>query len=137
MAETHEGGCHCRAVRYRVVENPCRVVVCHCTSCQRRTGSAFGISVVFAEQDVEITQGVLTSYEYRSDESHRWLKTAFCPTCATTVTFTAEAVPGMRGINGGTFDDPNWFHISSHIWTRSAHHWMVFPADVELIETTK
>src|SRR5262249_48549757 len=100
MAETHEGGCHCRAVRYRVVENPFRVVVCHCTSCQRRTGSAFGISVVFAEQDVEIMQGVLKSYEYRSDESHRWLKTEFCPTCATTVTFTAEAVPGMRGIAG-------------------------------------
>src|SRR2546422_6792471 len=45
MADTHEGGCLCGTVRYRVVGNPNPTLtgVCHCTLCQRRTGSAFGI----------------------------------------------------------------------------------------------
>jgi hypothetical protein len=101
MADIHEGGCHCGAVRYRVLSTPMLTGVCHCTSCQRRTGSAFGISAYFAERDVEIMRGVLKTYEYRSDESHRWAKTEFCPTCGTTVTWTAEVLPGARGIAGG------------------------------------
>ena len=38
----HEGGCLCGAVRYRVEGEPALSSVCNCTSCQRRTGSAFG-----------------------------------------------------------------------------------------------
>jgi hypothetical protein len=49
MADIHEGGCHCGAVRYRVLSNPMLAGVCHCTSCQRRSGSAFGISAYLAQ----------------------------------------------------------------------------------------
>ena len=136
MADTHEGGCLCRAVRYQVVGTPNLVGVCHCTACQRRTGSAFAVAAYFAEAAVQITSGILQPYEYRSDESQRWIKTEFCPTCGTTVTWTAERFPGARAIAGGTLDDPNWLKLERHIWTRSAQHWMVFPADVELVETT-
>jgi len=136
MAEIHEGGCLCGAVRYRVVgkPDPALTGVCHCTLCQRRTGSAFGISVYFNAVDVEIMQGVLKTYEYRSNESHRWVKGEFCSTCGTTGTWTGEVVPGNRGIAGGTFDDPNWFSLRVHTWTRSAQHWMVYPPGVEIQE---
>ncbi len=135
MADTHEGGRLCGAVRYRVVGHPIETLICHCTYCQRRTGSAFGLAVYCNEQDVEITRGVLTPYEYRSDESQRWLRMEFCPTCGTSVTWTVEALSGARAIAGGTFDDPNWSHIQRHYWTRSAQHWMVYPSGVELAET--
>ena len=132
MSEVHEGGCLCGAVRYRVNEAPVRTSVCHCTFCQRRTGSAFGIGVYFRQEDVEIT-GVLKSYEHRSDDSGRWLRTEFCPTCGTTVTWTLELLPGGRGIAGGTFDDPTtWLKIERHAWTRSAHPWVVIPSGVEV-----
>jgi hypothetical protein len=136
MAEIHEGGCLCGKVRYRVVGNPNIAAVCHCTFCKRRTGSAFGTSAYFDEAAVDIT-GVLKTYEYHSDESNRWIKTEFCLTCGTTVTWTGEALPGGRGIAGGTFDDPNWIKPQLHLWTRSALHWIVFPADVEIVETTR
>ena len=124
------------AVRYRVIKTPDPILtgVCHCTSCQRRTGSAFGISVYFDDANVAITQGTLKTYEYRSDESQRWVKTEFCPTCGTMVTWTAEAVPGMRAVAGGTFDDPNWFTLPVHTFARSAQHWMVYPPGVEVQE---
>jgi hypothetical protein len=90
----------------------------------------------FDESVVEIMSGVRKTYEYRSDESSRWIKMEFCPTCGTTVTWTAEWSPGTRAIAAGTFDDPNWVKPTVHVWTQSALHWMAFPPDVELVETT-
>ena len=69
MQEPREGGCLCGAVRYRVTNAPFRTSVCHCTFCQRRTGSAFGLGAYFKKDDFELLSGELRSYEHRSDES--------------------------------------------------------------------
>jgi hypothetical protein len=45
---TLEGGCACRHIRYRTSGAPLIVHCCHCTWCQRETGSAFAINAVFA-----------------------------------------------------------------------------------------
>lgn len=131
MSGIHDGGCVCGAVRYRVSGVPIRTSICHCTFCQRRTGSAFGFGAYLRQEDVAITRGTLTVYEHRSDESGRWLRMEFCPVCGTTVTWTVEALPGTRAIAGGTFDDPSWLKIERHGWLRSAHPWMIVPPDVE------
>jgi hypothetical protein len=94
------------------------------------------MSAYFGEAAVQITSGVLKTYEYRSDESNRWAKMEFCPTCGTTVTWTGEVLPGARGIAVGTFDDPNWIKPTVHAWIRSALDWMVFPPNVEMFKTT-
>lgn len=134
MAEIHEGGCLCGAERYRVVGGPIRAGVCHCNSCKRGTGSALRVAAFFPEAAVEFISGARRTYECSSDESKRWAKLEFCPTCGTTVTYTAEYAPGMRGITVGTFDDPNWIKPTTHVWTRSALHWTVFPDDVQIFE---
>ena len=127
----HEGGCLCGAVRYRVTNAPFRTGVCHCRFCQRRTGSAFGVGVYFRKTDFELTRGSLKSYEYRSDESGRWLRMEFCANCGTTVTWTLELFPDGRGVAGGSFDDPGWLKIERHVWVRSKHHWVPIPPEVE------
>lgn len=53
MAQIHEGGCLCGAVRYRARNQPARTSACHCTFCQRRTGSAFGVGAYFKQEDVD------------------------------------------------------------------------------------
>lgn len=133
MSEVHEGGCLCGAVRYRVRGEPVRASVCHCRNCQRRTGSAFGIGAYFKEGDIEL-RGELKTHEYRSDESGRWLRTQFCVSCGSTVSWTAEAFPGIRALAGGSFDDPDWLKIDRHGWTRSKQKWVVFPPGVEIFE---
>ena len=42
------GGCQCGAIRYEVKEAPHLVYTCHCTECQRLTGSAFSMALVVA-----------------------------------------------------------------------------------------
>ena len=132
MPEVHEGGCLCGTVRYRGVRragSDRRRAIARC--CQRRTGSAFGFMAYFKREDVEITHGNLKAYEHRSDESNRLLMVEFCPTCGTTVSLTVEALPGTRGVAGGTFDDPSWLKVELHSWLRSAHPWVMVPPGVE------
>ena len=130
----HEGGCLCGAVRYRVKNPPLQTSACHCTACQRRTGSAFGVGGYFKDGDVEMLRGTLKSYEHRSDETQRWLRFQFCPECGTTVTWTIEARPGMRAIGLGTFDDPKWLKVDRFGWFRSAQPWVIAPPGVEVFE---
>lgn len=49
-----EGGCCCGHVRYRVEREPMAVHCCHCTACQRETGSAFTIGLILEATAVTI-----------------------------------------------------------------------------------
>ncbi len=129
MADVHEGGCVCGAVRYRARGEPVVSMACHCRFCQQRLGSAFALVAYFDEQNIEFTQGRLSQYEHRSDESGRWLRMGFCPRCGTTLTHTAEVRPGLRSIAVGTFDDPDWVRIERHIWVRSKRPWVSIPPE--------
>ena len=131
---SREGGCLCGAVRYRAEGEPVRNSVCNCTGCQRRTGSAFGFGAYFKAEQVKILRGELTTYEHRSDESSRWLRFEFCPKCGTQVTWTVEAMPGMRAIGVGTLDDPKSVRPQRFGWFRSAHPWIVAPPGTEVYE---
>ena len=138
MSETtaHEGGCLCGAVRYRAQGAPLRTTVCHCTMCQKRTGSAFGVGAYFKAEQVSFLGGRLETYEHVSDESGRWLRFEFCPKCGTQVTWTLEAMPGMRGIALGSFDDPKWLQPNRFGWFRSAHPWVRPPEGIEIVQTS-
>jgi len=57
MALPYTGRCFCEAVRYRVTEAPLTLYACHCTDCQKRSGSAFGLSLWVNRTAIEVTQG--------------------------------------------------------------------------------
>ena len=123
----HEGGCQCGAVRYRTLAAPVRVLACHCTSCKLRTGAAYGVGAYFDEAAIEFNDGEMQTYEFHSDTSGRWLRNHFCVRCGSCVSWTTQMRPGVRAIAGGTFDDPQWFDVDAHIWTRSARTDMRYP----------
>jgi hypothetical protein len=138
MAEIHEGGCVCGSVRYRAVGAPARITICHCTWCQRRTGSAFGVAAVFQAEQIEATGSQPKIYRHVSDESGRWLDLHFCPNCGTNIGLTLEWVPGIFGVDGGTFDEPSWLDPERfdvrYVYRRSAQTWSSVPQGVELYE---
>lgn len=128
----HEGGCVCGGVRYRTSAEPQRVSLCACTWCQKRTGSAIGISVYFKDQDVAFVQGTLRAYRLQSDAG-RWIESAFCDTCGTTVTWRLEFLPGFRGIAGGTFDQPTfWYTPQRFVFARSKPDWLTVPDGLDV-----
>ena len=136
--ETHEGGCVCGSVRYWTRGDPVRVTVCHCTWCQRRTGSAFSVEAIFNDDKVELNGGTRTKYRHISDRSGRWLDLEFCPRCGTSIGFTLEWRAGIRVIDAGTFDHPGWIRADKHsfryIFMRSAQKWSQVPPGAETFE---
>jgi len=130
----HQGGCLCGSVRYRTIGAPERTTICHCTFCQRLTGSAFLIEPVFATTNVEVSRGAVRTYLHRSRAHGRTLTVNFCPECGTHLSLLFERFPGYQGICGGTFDDPQWFKPDRHIFTETALPWMIFPAGVTCFE---
>ena len=52
-----EGGCTCRQIRYRLLGGPLIVHACHCTWCQRETGTAHALNALFEADHVVHTAG--------------------------------------------------------------------------------
>lgn len=131
--EVHEGGCLCRSVRYRASGKPIRTQICHCTFCQRMTGSANYAESLFPIDAVAF-EGEMARYDHVSDESGRRLHIYFCPKCGTTLTMTFELARKWRVVSRGTFDDPNWVSIDINVWTRSAQTGVALPSNVDCFE---
>ncbi|HEY0436054.1 MAG TPA: GFA family protein, partial [Phenylobacterium sp.] len=120
----HEGGCLCGAIRFRATAAPLQTTICHCTFCQRLTGSAFLVEPIFKAEAVSFTGAAPKAYERRSDGSGKRVTVNFCGACGTGLFLSLERFPGILGLFGGAFDDPNWFDRGPgavrHIFTRHA-----------------
>ena len=101
---------------------PVRVSVCHCLTCQRRTGSAFGTQARFAANQVTLS-GDFRVYQ-RVAESGRTARYRFCPWCGSTVTFETEAMPGLTGVPVGAFADPTFPAPELSIFEHRRHPWV-------------
>ena len=77
---TLDGGCTCGAVRYRLASGPMFVNCCHCTWCQRETGSAFVVNALIESDRLTVAQGEPILVKTPS-ESGQGQTIARCPTC--------------------------------------------------------
>jgi len=138
MPIIHQGGCLCGEVRYRTTAEPIRVIICHCTFCQRLTGAAYLVEPIFRREDVEFIGLPAKTHDHRSDSSRKRVTLHFCGRCSTNICLDLERFPDVLGLCAGTFDDPNWFDRSAskccHIFTHSAQKGVILPAGVKLYE---
>jgi hypothetical protein len=126
----------CREIRFMTTADPIWTMVCHCTFCQKLTGSAFLVEPMFRRDTVVISGTAPKKYDHRSDGSGMRVSLNFCGTCSTTLYLELERFPQVLGLCGGTFDDPNWFDRGPekcrHIFTRSAQTGVVLPAGLPM-----
>ena len=127
MPAPYHGGCLCDLIRYRLTDEPLTLYVCHCTDCQRRTGSAFALSMVVLKSALELLQGDPRTYAVTSDGLQRRGK--FCAECSTRLWGEPVKFPQVVVVQPGTLDDTTWLHPIGHIWTRSAQPWVSIPKD--------
>ena len=111
--------CCCGALRAEVSGERALVVACHCEQCQRRTGTAFGVSAYFPADQVCIT-GPSKVFS-RESQARRKVEMHFCPECGTTVFWDAAFMPGHVGIAAGAFSDPAFPPPTISAWERSKH----------------
>jgi hypothetical protein len=129
-----EGGCACRAVRYRLSETPLVVHACHCRDCQRITGSAFVVNVWIERCYVETLAGAPRSFTLQagSDRGH---DVCFCGRCGTTLWSRYHAPPGdTLFVRAGSLDRPEDVTPDVHIFTRSKLPWLPLPEGARTFE---
>jgi hypothetical protein len=132
MTETLEGGCACGAVRYRLLDAPMFVNCCHCTSCQRETGSAFVINAIIERDRLEVTGDpieVVTPSE--SGEGQLIFR---CPQCHVALWSHYGGRRWAAFVRAGTLDRKDVVKPDAHIFTRSKVPWVVLPADQPAFE---
>src|SRR3954469_15993322 len=105
MGVAREGGCSCRAVRYRLTAEPMFVNCCHCLNCQRQTGSAFVINMLIEADRVELLGGEPQAVEAPTDDGSAQ-RIYRCPTCQTAV-YSEYGRPEVVFVRAGTLDDPS------------------------------
>ena len=77
---TWDGGCTCRAVRYRMASKPMFVHCCHCRWCQRESGASFALNALIEGSRVELLQGQPEVVNTPSN-SGKGQKVTRCPVC--------------------------------------------------------
>jgi len=112
-----EGGCACKAIRYRLTESPLIVHACHCRDCQRATGGPFVINIWIEGRFVEA--GPVAPKSFRlTGGTGKHHDVFFCETCGTTLWSRYHIVPS-----------------DCLFYTRSKLPWLVLPEGVPTFQT--
>jgi len=132
MSDSHEGGCSCGEVRYRLSSEPLFVHCCHCLNCQRQTGSAFVINLLIEADRVELVAGDPQPVEVPRDDGSKQ-RIYRCPSCQVAV-FSEYSRPGVRFVRAGTLDRPSNVTPDVHIFTKSKVGWVTIPESTPAFE---
>ena len=117
------GGCLCGEIRYEANEAPIDAGICHCSLCQKSTGSAFMVIAGFNWTSLRFTRGKPRRYK-----SSAIMEKGFCPTCGSLLfdqylERTARSNPDMVWIQLGTLDHPESVAIKWHSGIESQLPW--------------
>ena len=125
-----EGGCDCKAVRYRMTSAPLFVHCCHCRWCQRESGSAFALNAMI-EADRVLSLGIEPELVHTPSDSGLGQKIARCPHCKVAVwSHYAGSGPIMKFVRVGSLDQPDLLPPDVHIFTASKQPWVLLARDV-------
>ena len=131
----HSGQCACGNIRYSMAGEPLFTHACHCTECQRRSGSAFCLSMFVMENQLRLAGDVPATYKAVSS-SGATKEISYCRACGTMLYGRALRSPNIVWLRPGTLDDASWIRPQAHIWTKSKQPWVALPADVALFDTS-
>ena len=134
MSEAFEGKCTCGFVRYRMASRPLFVNCCHCTWCQRETGSAFAINAMIEADRVEVIAGEPVRIDTPSN-SGKGQKITRCPKCHVALWSNyAGAGDAVRFVRVGTLEEPGRMPPDIHIFTSTKQPWVVLPPGTPAME---
>jgi hypothetical protein len=119
---TQEGGCRCGQVRIKMTVPPFLTMACHCTGCQRMTGSAFSLSAAFPSNGFSITKG-----EPVVGGLHGTTRHFFCPHCMSWM-FTRPDGFDFVNVRATMLDDPSSFSPFIETYTSEKLSWTTTPA---------
>ena len=116
------GSCHCGSVKYEAAVDPERTAICHCTDCQRLTGSAYRVSVPAEDGSFRLTSGKPAIYVKVGDSGSKRAQ-AFCPNCGSPLYVYDADNPKGYGLRVGCIAEREALVPRMQKWCRSALKW--------------
>ena len=119
------GGCACGAIRYQVRAMPLFLYACHCTDCQRQSGSAFSLGLPVAASAFQIERGQAKAWPFVGGTGIP-SRFYFCETCGGRIYGERDGSERVI-LRAGTLDDTSWLVPRAHYFMRSAQPFMRSP----------
>jgi hypothetical protein len=116
--------CLCGVLRVQLRGAPLGIYACHCNTCKRTTGSAFGYRARYAGGDVAVS-GTPRRWR-RTGDAGRWVDHFFCGTCGVMLFQKAEALGDDLVLSVGVLADPASPPPQAHFRQEVAHDWLKF-----------
>ncbi|MFT3968655.1 MAG: GFA family protein [Sphingobium sp.] len=125
-----EGGCACGAVRYRVEGAPIFVNNCHCSLCQRQSGTGSVFNGLYESERVTLLSGELTGHEVLAGGGEMQ-EIRRCAACGTAV-WSHYPRLGRFGtaVRLGTLDAPTAFRPDAAIYLSTKLPWVVLSDEI-------
>jgi hypothetical protein len=120
------GGCLCGAVRFEVTEPLVVAFYCHCTRCQRRTGTAASPSARVAPRSLRVVEGEGSLGSYDPPEG---FSKVFCSACGSALWAQHPTDPDVIAVRLGAFDADPGIPLSYRQFVAYAATWEPIPDD--------
>lgn len=132
MSEDLEGHCTCGALRYRMTRRPLFTHACHCTWCQRESGSAFALNAMI-ETEYLSHEGAVEEVAMPS-ASDMGQVICRCPRCKVAVWSHHAGVGRLVSfVRVGTLEAPDACPPDIHIFTSTKLGWLVLDDRVPVV----
>jgi hypothetical protein len=120
------GGCNCGAVRFEVTEPLVSASYCHCTRCQRRTGTAASASARVAPGSFRVVEGEDRMRAWKPESgAQKW----FCGDCGSALFSRSPGDPDQVGVRLGAFDADPEIRLGWRQFVAYAAVWEEIPDD--------
>ena len=127
-----QGHCPCRAISYHLSQTPLFTHACHCTWCQRETGSAFALNAMIETESLHVT-GTIENIQTPSNSGAGQI-IARCPTCkAALYSHYAGAGRAIAFVRVGTLTDPGTCPPDIHIFTSTKLVWLTLDGHIPAV----
>jgi hypothetical protein len=121
------GGCLCGGVRYEIDAPLVSASYCHCTRCQRRTGTAASAQARVAPGSLRVVAGAELVQEWVPG-GDGWPK-CFCSTCGSALWSRSPTEADIFSVRLGTFDADPGIRPQWHQFVAYAAPWEALPDD--------
>jgi len=115
------GRCLCGDIKFQITQQPRKMGLCFCRSCQIKSGSDH-IAFISVEVDAANIDGPIKWYQAVGD-SGKPKRHGFCPNCGTNLFGKPDLWPHILIVYAGALDNPTVYKPAINIWLEDAPAW--------------
>ena len=116
---SHDGGCLCGNIRYRIERKHLNAMHCYCGMCRKAHGTALSTHLVARPDQVSWLNDHARHVYASSPDAYR----EFCPVCGTHILVHGQTGDGTLAIPAGTLDEDVPVTILGHMFTADRVGW--------------